>query len=302
MPGVAPIKGDRVVYRDATKLFYQPVIAFFGAVSVVITIYVLWLTLHNINLLRPGAQQFIGFDNYIRLLFDSRGLSALWRTVLFTICATAIELVLGLAIALLLDKEFFGKKIARAIMLVPIVMTPIVVGLTWRFMFDPSSGMANYVLSLVNLGPIDWLGNPSVALYSVMIADVWQWTPFVVLLTMASLESLPGDPQNAARVDGAREWQVLWYITLPALQRALLVVALIRGIDSVKTFDIFYIMTRGGPALSTETLNLYGYISAFTNFDISYSLTIAMVLTIFTNVALLLLYNLAFKAQARGAA
>ncbi|RYG98566.1 MAG: sugar ABC transporter permease [Alphaproteobacteria bacterium] len=289
------------MYRDATKLFYQPVIAFFGAVSVVITIYVLWLTLHNINLLRPGAQQFIGLDNYVRLLFDPRGLSALWRTVLFTICATAIELALGLAIALMLDKEFFGKKIARAIMLVPIVMTPIVVGLTWRFMFDPSSGMANYLLSLLHLGPVDWLGNPNVALCSVMIADVWQWTPFVVLLTMASLESLPGDPQNAARVDGAREWQVLWHITLPALKRALLVVALIRGIDSVKTFDIFYIMTRGGPALSTETLNLYGYISAFTNFDISYSLTIAMVLTIFTNVALILLYNLAFKAQARGA-
>ncbi|HTO34567.1 MAG TPA: sugar ABC transporter permease [Pararhizobium sp.] len=288
--------------RDATKLFYQPVIAFFGAVSVVITIYVLWLTLHNISLLRPGSEQFIGLQNYTRLFFDSRGLSALWRTVLFTVCATVIELALGLAIALLLDKEFHGKKIARAIMLVPIVMTPIVVGLTWRFMFDPSSGMANYLLSLVHLGPVDWLGNPSVAIFSVMIADVWQWTPFVVLLTMASLESLPGDPQNAARVDGAREWQVLWHITLPALQRALLVVALIRAIDSVKTFDIFYIMTRGGPALSTETLNLYGYISAFTNFDISYSLTIAMVLTIFTNVALLLLYNLAFKAQARGAA
>lgn len=288
--------------RDATKLFYQPVIVFFSAVSVVITIYVLWLTLHNISLLRPGSEQFIGLQNYTRLLFDSRGLSALWRTVLFTVVATAIELALGLAIALLLDKEFHGKTLARAIMLVPIVMTPIVVGLTWRFMFDPSSGMANYLLSLVHLGPVDWLGNPSVAIFSVMIADVWQWTPFVVLLTMASLESLPGDPQNAARVDGAREWQVLWHITLPALQRALLVVALIRAIDSVKTFDIFYIMTRGGPALSTETLNLYGYISAFTNFDISYSLTIAMVLTIFTNVALLLLYNLAFKAQARGAA
>jgi len=289
------------MFKDATKLFYQPVIAFFGAVSVVITIYVLWLTLHNISLLRPGREQFIGLDNYIRLLLDTRGLNALWRTVLFTTIATAIELVLGLAIALLLDREFHGKKIARAIMLVPIVMTPIVVGLTWRFMFDPSSGMANYLLSLVHLGPVDWLGNPGVALFSVMIADIWQWTPFVVLLTMASLESLPGDPQNAARVDGAREWQVLWHITLPALHRALLVVALIRAIDSVKTFDIFYIMTRGGPALSTETLNLYGYISAFTNFDISYALTIAMVLTIFTNVALLLLYNLAFKAQARGA-
>ncbi|QKK16586.1 carbohydrate ABC transporter permease [Rhizobium indicum] len=287
--------------NDATKLFYQPVIAFFGAVSVVITIYVVWLTLHNISLMRPGQEQFIGLDNYLRLLLDPRGLNALWRTVLFTVVATTIELIIGLFVALLLDREFHGKRIARAIMLVPIVMTPIVVGLTWRFMFDPSSGMANYLLSLLHLGPVDWLGNPNVALFSVMIADIWQWTPFVVLLTMASLEALPGDPQNAARVDGAREWQVLWHLTLPALHRALLVVALIRAIDSVKTFDIFYIMTRGGPALSTETLNLYGYISAFTNFDISYALTVAMVLTIFTNVALLLLYNLAFKAQARGA-
>jgi multiple sugar transport system permease protein len=288
--------------NDATKLFYQPVIAFFGAVSVVITIYVVWLTFHDISLMRPGQERFIGLDNYLRLLLDPRGLNALWRTVLFTVLATTIELIIGLFVALLLDREFHGKRIARAIMLVPIVMTPIVVGLTWRFMFDPSSGMANYLLSQLHLGPVDWLGNPNVALFSVMIADIWQWTPFVVLLTMASLEALPGDPQNAARVDGAREWQVLWHITLPALHRALLVVALIRAIDSVKTFDIFYIMTRGGPALSTETLNLYGYISAFTNFDISYALTIAMVLTIFTNVALLLLYNLAFKAQARGAA
>ncbi|MBY3039294.1 MULTISPECIES: carbohydrate ABC transporter permease [Rhizobium] len=289
------------MFNDTTKLFYQPVIAFFGTVSVVITIYVVWLTLHNISLMRPGQEQFIGLDNYVRLLLDPRGLNALWRTVLFTVLATTIELIIGLFIALLLDREFHGKRIARAIMLVPIVMTPIVVGLTWRFMFDPSSGMANYLLSLLHLGPVDWLGNPNVALFSVMIADIWQWTPFVVLLTMASLEALPGDPQNAARVDGAREWQVLWHITLPALHRALLVVALIRAIDSVKTFDIFYIMTRGGPALSTETLNLYGYISAFTNFDISYALTVAMVLTIFTNVALLLLYNLAFKAKARGA-
>ncbi|MBY3345048.1 sugar ABC transporter permease [Rhizobium laguerreae] len=289
------------MFNDTTKLFYQPVIAFFRTVSVVITIYVVWLTLHNISLMRPGQEQFIGLDNYVRLLLDPRGLNALWRTVLFTVLATTIELIIGLFIALLLDREFHGKRIARAIMLVPIVMTPIVVGLTWRFMFDPSSGMANYLLSLLHLGPVDWLGNPNVALFSVMIADIWQWTPFVVLLTMASLEALPGDPQNAARVDGAREWQVLWHITLPALHRALLVVALIRAIDSVKTFDIFYIMTRGGPALSTETLNLYGYISAFTNFDISYALTVAMVLTIFTNVALLLLYNLAFKAKARGA-
>ena len=286
--------------KDATTYFYRPVVLFFGTVSVILTVYVLWLTLHKISLLRPGQESFIGLDNYIRLIFDGRAINALMRTVVFTVAATAMEVALGLAISLLVDREFLGKRIVRGILLVPIVMTPVVVGLTWRFLLDPSNGMMNYLLSTIGLGPVDWLGNPNVALFSLLMADIWQWTPFVVLLTMASLESLPGDPQNAARVDGAREWQVLWYITLPALKRALLVVALIRAIDSVKAFDIFYIMTRGGPALSTETLNLYGYISAFTNFDISYSLTIAMVLTILTNIALLLLYNLAFKAQKQG--
>ncbi|MGJ7039484.1 multiple sugar transport system permease protein [Shinella sp. BE166] len=288
--------------KDATTYFYRPVVLFFGTVSVILTVYVVWLTLHNISLLRPGQESFIGFDNYVRLLFDGRAINALGRTVLFTVAATVIEVSLGLAISLLVDREFLGKRIVRGILLVPIVMTPVVVGLTWRFLLDPSNGMMNYLLSTSGLGPVDWLGNPNVALFSLLMADIWQWTPFVVLLTMASLESLPGDPQNAARVDGAREWQVLWYITLPALKRALMVVALIRAIDAVKAFDIFYIMTRGGPALSTETLNLYGYISAFTNFDISYSLTIAMVLTILTNVALLLLYNLAFKAPKQGEA
>jgi multiple sugar transport system permease protein len=299
--GMASLTGSGAM-KDATTYFYRPVVLFFGTVSVILTVYVVWLTLHNISLLRPGQESFIGLDNYIRLLFDARAINALGRTVLFTVAATVIEVSLGLAISLLVDREFLGKRIVRGILLVPIVMTPVVVGLTWRFLLDPSNGMMNYLLSTIGLGPVDWLGNPNVALFSLLMADIWQWTPFVVLLTMASLESLPGDPQNAARVDGAREWQVLLYITLPALKRALMVVALIRAIDAVKAFDIFYIMTRGGPALSTETLNLYGYISAFTNFDISYSLTIAMVLTILTNVALLLLYNLAFKAPKQGEA
>jgi multiple sugar transport system permease protein len=283
--------------KDSSSLFYRPVMVFMGAVSVIITVYVVWLTMQNISLLRPGQQQFIGLDNYLRLLFDARGLAALGRTVMFTIAATVIELVLGLGIALLLDREFIAKRVVRALILVPIVMTPVVVGLTWRFLFDPSSGMANYLLSTLGIEAVDWLGSPSVAIFALLIADIWQWTPFVVLLTMASLESLPGDPQNAARVDGAREWQVLWHITLPMLQRALLVVGIIRAIDSIKAFDIFYIMTRGGPALSTETLNLYGYIVAFTNFDISYALTIAMVLTILTNVALLAVYGFAFRPR-----
>ena len=263
------------------------------------TAYVVWLTLRDVSLLRAGRDTFVGADNYTRVFSDPRALAALWRTVLFTFLATVIEVSLGLAVVLFLDRDFVLKRLVRTLLLVPIIMTPVVVGLTWRFIFDPSTGMANYLLSILHLGPVDWLGSTSVALFSVLIADVWQWTPFVVLLVMAALESAPTDPLDAARVDGAREWQVTLYVLLPMLRRALAVVALIRAIDSIKAFDLFYIMTRGGPALSTETLNYYGYVAAFTNFDISYALTIALVLTVFTNVALLAMYGVLFP-KARG--
>ena len=279
---------------DPSRLFIQPLIVVLTATSLVLTAYVVWLSMRDVSLLRAGRDVFVGLDNYARFLSDGRALSALWRTVLFTTLATGIEVALGVAIVLFLDRHFVLKRLVRTLLLVPIIMTPVVVGLTWRFIFDPSSGMANYVLSLVGLSAVDWLGSPRIAIVSVLIADVWQWTPFVILLTMAALDSAPTDPLDAARVDGAREWQVTWYVLMPMLRRAIAIVALIRAIDSIKAFDLFYIMTRGGPALSTETLNYYGYIAAFTNFDISYALTIAMILTIVTNLALLAMYGVLF--------
>ncbi len=279
---------------DPTRFFHRPIVAALGATSVVLTAYVVWLSTRDVSLLRSGRDVFVGADNYVRFFGDPRGMAALWRTVLFTVLATAIEIALGLGVVLFLDRAFALKRLVRTLLLVPIIMTPVVVSLTWRFIFDPATGMANYLLSLLGIGAVDWLGSTQVAFFSVLIADVWQWTPFVILLVMAALESAPTDPLDAARVDGAREWQVTWYVLLPMLRRALAVVALIRAIDSIKAFDLFYIMTRGGPALSTETLNYYGYIAAFTNFDISYALTIALVLTVFTNVALLATYGVLF--------
>ncbi|WP_152979675.1 sugar ABC transporter permease [Mesorhizobium sp. 1M-11] len=279
---------------DPSRFFYQPIIAVLSLTSLVLTVYVVWLSLRDLSLMRAGRDTFVGIDNYIRFFNDPRGLWALWRTVLFTVLATSIEVVLGLAIVLFLDRNFALKRLVRTLLLVPIIMTPVVVGLTWRFIFDPASGMANYLLSRLGFDAMDWLGSPQVALYSVLIADIWQWTPFVILLSMAALDSAPSDPLDAARVDGAREWQVTWYVLLPMLRRAIAIVALIRAIDSIKAFDLFYIMTRGGPALSTETLNFYGYVVAFTNFEISYSLTVALILTIFTNVALLAMYGVLF--------
>ena len=279
---------------DPTRLFYRPIVFILGAVSLVLTTYVVWMSLRDVSLMRAGRDVFVGVDNYVRFFSDPRAMAALWRTVAFTVLATAIETALGLAIVLFLDRQFALKRLVRTLLLVPIIMTPVVVALTWRFIFDPATGMANYLLSLLGFGQVNWLGSTQVAFFSVLIADVWQWTPFVILLVMAALESAPTDPLDAARVDGAREWQVTWYVLLPMLRRALAVVALIRAIDSIKAFDLFYIMTRGGPALSTETLNFYGYVAAFTNFDISYALTIALVLTVFTNFALLAMYGVMF--------
>lgn len=279
---------------DPTRLFYRPIVAMLGAASLILTAYVVWLSLRDVSLMRAGRDVFVGADNYVRFFSDPRAMAALWRSAAFTLLATGIETVLGLAVVLFLDRHFALKRLVRTLLLVPIIMTPVVVGLTWRFIFDPATGMANYLLSLLGASPVDWLGSTQVAFFSVLIADVWQWTPFVILLVMAALESAPTDPLDAARVDGAREWQVTLHVLLPMLRRALAVVALIRAIDSIKAFDLFYIMTRGGPALSTETLNFYGYIAAFTNFDISYALTIALVLTVFTNVALLAMYGVMF--------
>ncbi len=287
------------ISRNPTRMFYQPVIGFLAIASAALLGYAIWLCLHNVSLMDTKGTHFVGLSNFVRLATDWRGLQALWRTVLFVLLATSIEIVLGIAIALFLDQEFPGKRFVRAVILVPMIMTPVIAGLTWRFLFNAQSGMINYWLSLVGIAPIDWLGNPSIALYAVLVADVWQWTPFVVLLAMATLETIPKDLIEAARMDGAGELRVVWHVILPMLRRTLAVAALIRAIDSVKAFDLFYIMTKGGPALSTETQNLYGYTVAFTNFDISYAMTIALFLTIVTNIALLILNRFAMPKGVR---
>jgi len=287
------------ISRNPTRMFYQPIIGFLALASVALVAYAIWLCLQNISLMNPKATQFVGFQNFLRLATDWRGLQGLWRTIVFVVLATSIEVALGIAVAIFLDQEFAGKRLVRAVILVPMIMTPVIAGLTWRFLFNAQSGMINYWLSCLGIAPVDWLGDPHLALYAVLIADIWQWTPFVVLLAMATLETIPKELIEAARMDGANELRVIWHIILPMLRRTLAIAALIRAIDSVKAFDLFYIMTKGGPALSTETQNLYGYTVAFTNFDISYAMTIALFLTIVTNIALLVVSRFAMAKGVR---
>lgn len=210
--------------------------------------------------------EFIGLENYILLLTDTqRFWPAVGRTIVFTGSAVAIQVVLGLAIALLLAKPFRGQSLVRVSMLLPVVATPVAVGMMWMMIFQPTIGVANEILRWFGIPPQGWISDPSQALPLIVLVDAWQWTPMVILILLAGLVSMPEEPLEAAIVDGANAWQRLIYVTLPLLRPALLAAVLLRAIDALKTFDILYTMKGpgGGSSNEVETLNIYGYTLSF---------------------------------------
>ncbi len=204
--------------------------------------------------------RWVGLDNYIRLFSgkDPQFWPAIVNTIGIAVAATAIELVLGFGIALLIDS--FGERlkgILVAILMLPMVVTPVIVGLVWKLMLNSEHGVINWALGYIGLQPA-WLG-PELSLTSIMIVEIWQWTPFVALILMAGLASLPGEPHEAAAIDGATGWQSLIYITLPLLMPVIVLALLLRLIDVLKIFDIIFIMTGGGPGSATETLAIHSF-------------------------------------------
>lgn len=262
-----------------------------GIMSAVVIGYSVYMVIQNINLVK-SAKSFVGFDNFIDLYHDARAWGSLWRTIVFSLSATAIELLLGLGIALFLNRQFVGQKLVRTLLLIPMIMTPVVSGLIWRVFYDPNSGIINYYLGVLGLGSNhNWLGSTDLAMISVIIADVWQWTPFVFLILAAGLDAMPGEPLEAAEVDGASRIQKFFHVVLPLLMPSLTIAFLLRIIDSIKTFDIIYVMTRGGPSLATETTNMYAYIQGFNNFNISYATVINLTITIIITFVFTMVYN-----------
>ena len=176
-------------------------------------------------------------------------------------------------------------------------MTPVVVGIIWRLMYNPDLGMLNYFLSWFGFSPVNWTGMPGTALPSVMMADIWEWTPFVALILLAGLQSLPREPYEAALVDGASSWQTFCYITFPLLSPAMLVVLLIRVMDSFKTFDLIFVLTQGGPGMSTEILNYYTYRYGFKFFHLGYASALSWVLLVVVTIICMILIRI---LQSRG--
>ena len=217
------------------------------------------------------APRFVGLGNYLEIARDARFLNAAWHTLLYTGMAVGVEVVLGIAFALMLHRNFFGRGAVRTIFLLPMVATPVAISLVWLLMFDPASGVLNYLLTSVGLPPSLWVNNAQLAIPGLVLVDVWQWTPLVMLIVLGGLTALPPEPFEAAMIDGASAWQTLIHLTLPLLRPYIVVAALFRGIDALKTFDTIYVITRGGPAFASETLNLYIYSSAFEYLHMGYS-------------------------------
>ncbi|RFA18819.1 carbohydrate ABC transporter permease [Subtercola boreus] len=245
------------------------------------------LVTHAENLTRPGsADKFIGWGNFTRAFSDPDLLGSIRVTLTYVVAGVGLEMIIGVGIALLLNGRIPGKGVIRAVILIPMVLTPVVAGLMWRLLLDPTSGFVNYLLGVVGLGNDHaFLSDPATALPAIIMVEIWQNTPFVVIIVLAGLESLDPSPFEAAELDGARGFGLLKNVTLPMLGPVLAVVLLLRIIDAVKTFALVNTMTQGGPGTSTLTISNYVYRTGFQTFDIGYSTTLGLIVS----VALLIL-------------
>ena len=242
------------------------------------------LSFTDYSLLRPGQTKFIFLDNYIELMKTDEFWIALRVTVVFTVLAVFIQVVLGVVIATLLHNENTNISFLRTMYLLPLAITPIAATFTFRLMFNPSLGVLNYFMKLLGFEPQAWLASPSTALFSLILVDTWQWTPFILLICLGGLASLPNEPFEAAKVDGASSWQIFIKITVPMLYPFIGLALLFRSIDAFKTFDIIYVLTSGGPGILTRTLNLYAFKHGIEFLSMGYAGSIAIVMLIITIV------------------
>jgi len=221
-----------------------------------------------------------GLDHFRRLAADRLFLVSLGQTLLYTAAALALEFALGLALALLVNREFRLRRLVRAVLLIPMLLPPVVVAVLWRLILNPEFGVLNGTLrgwGLETRG-LTWVAAENTALLSVILVDVWQWTPFLFLLLLAGLQGLPVEPFEAAVVDGASRWQVFRRLTLPMLRPVIAIAVLLRGMDLLRVFDQIFILTQGGPGFATETVTLYIYRTAFRFHNFGYAAAMSFVL------------------------
>ncbi len=268
-PSFALVGAGRIDF--APLLLLLPTAISLGSVSLYPILDGLWLSFHNTTL-ATRENRFVGWLNYRLLATDPDFWSAWRHTLEFTAISTLAETVIGLGMALLLVEWFAGRGFVRAAMLIPWAMPTVVTSKMFGWLFDGQNGLVNWVLRSLHLigGNIDWYGSPNTALGTIIVADVWKTAPFMALLLMAGLQTIPGSLLEAARIDGAGAWQTFWRVRLPMLAPILLIAAMFRALDAFRIFDLVYVLTGGGPADSTEVLSTLTYKTLFSALEFGY--------------------------------
>jgi multiple sugar transport system permease protein len=279
-------------------MLLAPTLIYLFAMSVYPTIYSLWLAFHNFTIYRPDATSFAGLENFSFLFGDEVFRHSFVVTLIFAAATVALEFVLGLFIAVLLDRKMTGIGLLRTLLIVPVLISPVGMGLTFRYILAPSYGLLNYWLGSLGLPTGDWIVSTTWALPVVVLVDVWQWTPFVALILLSGMQGVSEEITEAASLDGLTEFQKLTKIVLPMIRPIILVVVLIRLIDAIRSFDLVYVLTHGGPGSSTELLSIYSYVTGFTSGDMGTAAAIAWVTVILVNILVSVFLRALSKTEA----
>ena len=269
-------------FEKHTKwLLLLPTILLLLALTIYPLIYSVIAMLHTINI-RTGERTFVGFQNFIDIAKDGFFWNALKNTAIYTGTAVTIEFVLGLALAEFLTSKIKGRGLFRGLMLTPMMLPPIVAAMIFKVIYIPNFGIINWFLGLFGIKGMIWEASAKTALLSLIIVDIWEWTPFMFLILLAGLQAIPLDPYEAAEVDGATKFQIFRDITFPLLRPAVLIALLLRIMDTLRIFDQVFIMTGGGPANATETMSIYIYRHGFRFSNIGYATAISFIMLLLT--------------------
>lgn len=228
--------------------------------------YTVNMSLHSSSMSAVKAPKFVGLNNYIKMFSNKKFLDACLLTLEFSGVCLAVETLLGLSIALLLNRTFRGQGIVRTLFILPIVATPVAVAMVWKMIYDPSLGVINMIMKQWGMPVVAFLGERTLALWALMVVDIWEYTPMIMVICLGGLTAIPTDSLEAAKIDGATPWQTMTKITLPLLSSTIMTAMMLRLIDVLKTYDVIYSTTQGGPGTSTQTINVLAYRQAFENF------------------------------------
>ncbi len=282
-PGRSPYSRRRVYVR-----FLLPALLAIFAVIIFPWLFTIWMSLNDWQM---GMQRtFTGLANYRMLATDTRFLETIPRTLFFTILGVVAPVILGVFAAEVFHQRFPLRGLLRGIYIVPMMTTPVAIALVFIMMYHPQLGILNYLLSLIGIPKQLWIYDQSTVIPALVLVETWQWTPLVMLIVLGGLAALPIEPYESALIDGASRWDMFRFITLPLVMPFLMVAVIIRAIDAVKSFDIIFVMTQGGPGTASETINIYLYLQAFSFFNVGHASAVVVVFfVIIVGLAIVLL-------------